>query len=980
MRTGKVMLLGLLLVAMILGEISRADEDKAPVEKPFGLTKRVPWTTSRIVGSPDPPPPYRLKRVFPRLKFQGPVCIAEEPGTRRLLVGENAGKIYTFPLDDSNVEKPELFLDTNRSLYAFSFHPNYRENGFVFVFSPVPPAGTPGKPLSRISRFQASRENPRRIIPGSERVIIEWPSGGHNGGEAIIGPDGYLYVSTGDGTGGSDVDNTGQGVNDLMSVMMRIDVDHPDPGKSYSIPKDNPFVHYPGARPEIWAFGFRNPWRMSFDSETGRLWVGDVGQDLWEMIWVVQKGGNYGWSVQEGSHPFHPHKKPGPGPILPPVVEHHHTECRSITGGYVYHGNKFPELRGAYVYGDYQYGKIWGLRYDGKQVTWHKELADTAVFIASFAIGGEGDIYAIDNSTGFIHVLERTPPSAAVSTFPKTLGETGLFLSVKDRKLAPGVIPYSVNAPAWTDGAHQARYLALPGQSQISDLSWGLPDGAVLVQTLSLESTAGDPASSAPVETRILVKQDEHWMGYSYLWNQTGTDATLVGAGGIDQPRSVKDSTVSGSVRQSTWRVPGRQECMFCHSRAAGFVLGVNSAQLNKEHDYDGVVDNQIRALDHIGIFKTRLAQATASLPRHINPYDETADLDKRARTYLQINCAICHVSDGGGNSYIELDMGRKLEDMKAVGGKPVQGTFGLADAMIIAPGEPERSVLYYRISSLGGARMPRVGSRVVDEKAVVLFHAWITRLPGAKPTAHTEAERRELGGLVKVLQAGDEATPSTVSRSEVIRRLISSPSRAMAVSRELVKGTIPRSTRDEIIKVARDHPLTEVRDLLERFVPESDRIRRLGDAIDPALILALKGDAKNGRAIFAAESVVNCKSCHRLDGIGQEVGPDLSKIGAKHPRPELLRQIVEPSLTVDPKYTVYHLATTSGLVHTGLLSERTEKAIVLRDAQNKLIQIPVEEVEMLTPQKESLMPTLLLRGLTAQQAADLLDYLLSLR
>ncbi len=264
--------------------------------------------------------------------------------------------------------------------------------------------------MSRVSRFETGLRAPRRVKPESEKIIIEWPSGGHNGGEAIIGPDGYLYICTGDGTGGSDINNTGQGLTDLLSVMMRLDVEHPDPGRNYSIPKDNPFINVPGARPEIWAFGFRNPWRMSFDAETGRLWVGDVGQDLWEMIRVVRKGDNHGWSVQEGSHPFHPHKKAGPGPIVPPVVEHHHTECRSITGGYVYHGAKFPELRGAYVYGDYQYGKIWGLRYDGQKVTWHKELADTAVFIASFAVSRDGEIYAVDNSTGFIHALERTPP------------------------------------------------------------------------------------------------------------------------------------------------------------------------------------------------------------------------------------------------------------------------------------------------------------------------------------------------------------------------------------------------------------------------------------------------------------------------------------------------------------------------------------------------------------------------------------------
>src|SRR5579883_3349526 len=625
---------GLILTAWIVAGRAAHGEDpterQRPPAKRFGLTERVPWT-SRITGSPEPPPPYRLKRVFPRLKFQGPVWIAQEPDTNRLLVGENNGKIYSFPIDDPDADKPELFLDIKRQLYALSFHPLYRENGQVFVFSPTPPEGTKGPPLSRVSRYETTRKHPRRIKPGSEKVIIEWPAGGHNGGEAIIGPDGYLYIATGDGTGGSDVKNTGQGVDDLLAVIMRIDVDHPEPGRSYSIPKDNPFVHHPGARPEIWAFGLRNPWRMSFDPETGRLWVGDVGQDLWEMIRVIQKGGNYGWSVQEGSHPFHPHKKIGPGAILPPVVEHHHTECRSITGGYVYHGAKFPELRGAYVYGDYQYGKVWGLRYDGQKVTWHKELADTAVFIASFAVSRAGDILAVDNTTGFIHALERTPPDAAVSSFPRTLSATGLFASVPERRVAPGVIPYSVNAPYWSDGAHQERYFALPGGTQISDArSWAYPDGMVAVQTLSLDREAGNPKSRVPVETRILVKQDDHWMGYTYLWNDARTDATLVEAHGADTVFSIKDTAAPGGIRRTTWRVPGRNECMFCHSRAAGFVLGLNASQMNKDHDYGGVVDNQIRALDHIGLFKTPLGDSLSSLPRFINPYDRHADLNDR--------------------------------------------------------------------------------------------------------------------------------------------------------------------------------------------------------------------------------------------------------------------------------------------------------------------------------------------------------------
>ena len=395
-------------------------------DAPYGLAERVLWNTSRVVGSPEPPPPYRLRRVFPQYTFENPTFIAQDPNSERLLVAEYEGRIYSFQGNDPDAGK-DLFLDWNRRVSAFSFHPRYRDNGQVFVFSPTNPKlegkkdeeGNPVTQLSRVSRFELEPgSDPPRLRPESEKVIIEWPSGGHNGGEAIIGPDGYLYVATGDGTGSSDREHTGQDVDDLLAVMMRLDVERPDPGRAYSIPQDNPFVGVPGAREEIWAYGFRNPWRFSFDPVTGQPWVGDVGQDLWELIELVSRGSNHGWPVKEGSHPFHPNTKPGPTPIVPPVMEHHHRESRSITGGYVYQGDKFPELKGAYLYGDYSYGKIWGLRYDHdqKEVVWHQELADSAVKIVSFGLGRDGAVYALDYDSGEVFELEHQPAAGSEAT------------------------------------------------------------------------------------------------------------------------------------------------------------------------------------------------------------------------------------------------------------------------------------------------------------------------------------------------------------------------------------------------------------------------------------------------------------------------------------------------------------------------------------------------------------------------------------
>jgi len=702
-------------------------------QKPYGISERVPWTTSRLIGSPSPPPPYRLVRAFPNVAFDAPIYIAQEPASARFFVAEHEGKIYSF-VPGGREDRKELVLDVERRIYAFSFHPSYAENGQVFVFSPTDPK-IKGKQRSRVSRFRRVQgSDPPRLDPASEEIIIEWPAGGHNGGEAIIGPDGYLYITTGDSTGGSDRKNTGQGVDDLLSVMMRLDVENPDDGRAYSIPPDNPFINTPGARPEIWAFGFRNPWRFSFDPVTGQPWVGDVGQDLWEMIELVSRGSNHGWSVKEGTHPFHPLKEIGPTPLTPPIVEHHHTECRSITGGYVYQGDKFPELRGAYIYGDYQYGKMWGLRYDydRKEVAWHEELVDSPHFLASFGLGRDGEFYALDHSEGGIYRLERQPKEENPAVFPRKLSETGLFTSVADNEVAPGVIPYSINAAFWSDGAFKERYFALPGEGRIKfeeDKAWAFDDGAVTVKTFRLETEAGNPASRKRIETRVVLKQEDHWVGYSYAWNEEGSDAVLVEAGGMDRTYRIQDRSAAGGFREQTWHYPSREECMFCHSRAAGFVLGVNTRQMNRDQDYGGVVDNQIRTLAHIGLFKEPLEKSPDDYEAFPDPFGERAGLEARARTYLDVNCAMCHVRDGGGNAAIELGFKTATAETQMIDEAPMHDIGGGAEMRIVAPGAPGRSVLLTRMNERGASQMPPSSTNHVDERGAALISDWIRSL-----------------------------------------------------------------------------------------------------------------------------------------------------------------------------------------------------------------------------------------------------------
>ncbi|MFO0880160.1 MAG: PQQ-dependent sugar dehydrogenase [Gemmataceae bacterium] len=710
--------------------------------------KRPLWTTSRIQGSPEPPPPYRLEVAFPKVKFFEPLEGVAAPGSDRLWVATRSGQIHSF-VASASTEKSDLVVDLKKTVYGLALHPKFAENGYFYVTYLVDPAKEDPRG-TRVARFKASG-SPPRADRASEKIVFEWPSGGHNGGCLRFGPDGYLYIGTGDGSGVADQLQTGQNISDVLASLLRIDVDRAAEGRPYAIPADNPFIRHKGARPEVYAYGLRQPWKFSFDRKTGDLWCGDVGQDLWEMIYRVEKGGNYGWSVQEGAHPFRPERPRGPGPILPPVVEHHHADFRSITGGYVYHGARLEELRGAYIYGDYDTGRIWSLRYDGKKVSEHRELLDSNLRIVAFVEDASGEVYALDWVGGQMHRLVKQPETVHKDTFPRRLSETGLFSSTKDHTPAPGVLPYEVNAPLYSDGAIKERFLAIPGAGKIdvdamaypngpgAPPGWKFPDGTVAVKTFSLETEPGNPASRRRLETRILHFEklngseevgDQYWRGYTYVWNDDQTDAELLHAGGRDRTFTIKDASAPGGERKQTWHFPSRAECTLCHTMPAKYVLGLNTHQLNRDHVHQGKKVNQLETWESLGLFSKPLAARPGRLPRLTNYEDESAPLDLRARAYLQANCAHCHMQWGGGNAEFQLLFTLKLDDMKIVGVRPGHGEFGLKAPHIVQPGRPERSLIYHRMKLTGLGRMPHVGSSVVDTRGARLIHDWIQSLP----------------------------------------------------------------------------------------------------------------------------------------------------------------------------------------------------------------------------------------------------------
>lgn len=351
-------------------------------------------------AGPGDLPRVLMLREFPSLSFRRPVCITNAgDGRNRLFVLEQRGRIMVFE-NRSDVPNARVFLDINdkvfmrhneEGLLALAFHPDYKKNGQFYVYYS---ANDPRRGV--LARFNVSSDDPNRADPDSEQVILEvgQPYGNHNGSTVAFGPDGYLYMSLGDGGWMGDPQGNGQNLGTLLGTILRIDVDHEADGKAYSIPADNPFVGRDGARGEIWAYGLRNVWRMSFDRETGDLWAGDVGQNLFEEIDVIVKGGNYGWNAREGFHAYN--GSDASGPFVDPVIEYPRSDGLSVTGGYVYRGTVNPRLRGAYVYADYVSGTIWALRRENGAVTMHRAIYEPSSrrrFISTFGEDEAGELY-----------------------------------------------------------------------------------------------------------------------------------------------------------------------------------------------------------------------------------------------------------------------------------------------------------------------------------------------------------------------------------------------------------------------------------------------------------------------------------------------------------------------------------------------------------------------------------------------------------
>jgi len=353
---------------------------------------------NKIIVDPDPVPIAKtitIIEAFPNLSFEHPVDFqTANDGTNRLFVVEQSGLIYTFA-NDQQVTKKTLFLDikslvddsgNEEGLLGLAFHPNYAQNGYFYVNF------TNNQNKTVIARFQAQPSTSNIVNINSMVSVLEFeqPFTNHNGGQLVFGPDGFLYIAAGDGGGGGDSNGNGQNLNTLLGKILRIDVNQTKGNLNYGIPTDNPFINNPNSRGEIYAYGFRNPWRMSFDSAIGELWVADVGEQDYEEVDKVTLGANYGWNTMEGLHCFDASSCDTSNLTLPVYEYNHANGDHSITGGFVYRGLKIPNLQGLYVFADFVSGRIWTLNASSFE---SKVLFDTEINISSFGIDANKELY-----------------------------------------------------------------------------------------------------------------------------------------------------------------------------------------------------------------------------------------------------------------------------------------------------------------------------------------------------------------------------------------------------------------------------------------------------------------------------------------------------------------------------------------------------------------------------------------------------------
>jgi uncharacterized repeat protein (TIGR03806 family) len=567
----------------------------------------------------------------------------------------------------------------------------------------------------------------------------------------------------------------------LYSGVFRIDVDCRGGGISHSpprqpaggvtahyfIPNDNPFVGQSNVLEEFFCLGLRSPHRMTYDPPSGKIFIGDVGESSREEIDVIEPGEsglNFQWNRCEGR--LGKMEPPYIGISRGPLLDYPHTDGRAVIGGYVYRGREFAhDLGGKYIFGDNVFRTVWVL--DEAATPVKKTLlcvmpkgsgpnaGTDYTGLSSFGTDADGEIYFCQMSSigGSIFKLQRGGPPPPARTLPLRLSQMGLFTNLADLRPADFLVPYGVNAPLWSDGAVKTRWFAIPDHTTIGFAprgEWTFPAGSIFVKHFDLPVDENDQSVLRRLETRVLVRDTNGYVyGATYKWRADDSDADLVTNG------FAEDITIrtAGGTRTQSWFYPGRQDCLTCHTTAAGGVLGIKTRQLNGDFTYPGgITDNQLHTLGHIGLFDAVFSEhKIARYARLANLANTAAPLELRVRSYVDANCSQCH-RPGSAGAFFDARFDTPLKQQNLING-PVANQFGLSGtsrgAKVVVPGDPGRSMMFRRVSIVGEGQMPLLGRNLVDPDAVRAIGDWISGLPvtvASLPHGWTSADVGDVG------------------------------------------------------------------------------------------------------------------------------------------------------------------------------------------------------------------------------------------
>jgi glucose/arabinose dehydrogenase len=642
----------------------------------------------------------------------------------------------------------------------------------------------------------------------------------HTIDDCHFGPDGYLYASFGDeGEQDSRYENSQRITKDQYSSMLRIDVDKKpgnlEPniyyaiptdanGKAFfSVPADNPYVgsnvvynnqtipaqDLPKVRTEIWATGFRNPFKFQIDQETGDVWVADVGWTNREEVIILNKGDNCGWAYLEGTRPtgFASRSPVPPGVTFKaPEYEYPHSSGNNcIIGGPLYKGSAYSTLNNKYIFGDYGSGRIWTLTRGatpGNPTVTQLPVGTLADLAAIEVEPATGQLLFMQNqgSRRIYRLVEGVPTE---SDFPALLSQTGAFADMATLTPNPGVAPYTPNLAFWSDHARKSRFFAITNTTdQVGysrDGNWTFPQGMVWVKHFDFDLNRSFPGTNTKrLETRFLVRNSSGIYGVSYRWNDAGTDATLAGINGVEFDVQVREGgtlsdgqVTGGTFITQKWQIPSRGDCLNCHNLSAGHALSFNTRQLNRAGSLNATNGNLLALLSQAG-YLSGFTDTPASLPRFHSPDETGSNLEDRVRSYLAVNCSYCH--QPGTSAPISWDARGHLsvDETGILYGQPLSETTADTTDRLIIPGNTTKSIIWNRIQARttigsglfnGYPQMPPLATHVVDQQGVQLLSDWISNYANVAPSitagsvAQAQvAENAPPGTLVGIVQASD--------------------------------------------------------------------------------------------------------------------------------------------------------------------------------------------------------------------------------